>query len=460
MNQTDIDISIIIPVFNEQRRINDTLAGLYKQEGIDRCEIIVVDGGPDGGTLDVIEQRRDNLIMCKFRPGRAVQMNTGAAQAKGNVLLFLHGDTQLPKGGLTAVKDAVCDGGVLAGAFGLKIDSSKWIFKVMSRVINVRCRMTRIPYGDQGQFFSRDFFHELGGYKEIELMEDVEIMRRLRMRKIPISLLPIQTLTSPRRWEIEGIVACTLRNWTIMTLYLLGVPPGRLAKWYRNSSKSRQKRSVIVLFARYPEAGKVKTRLAESIGAKAACELYSAFLVDSLAKAITLEGCDTAVCFSPLEKEREFKDILGHDIRFFSQKGNDIGQRMYNAFESVFSLGYERAILIGADLPDLPREFLAKALQELEDHSAVLGPAEDGGYYLVGFNAGVQSNEFFTDIEWSGPGVFEKTVEKFKKADVSYGVLDQWHDVDTLEDLRALHERITMKSQCPQTFTCLPKIFG
>ncbi len=237
MNQTDIDISIIIPVFNEQRRINDTLAGLYKQEGIDRREIIVVDGGPDGGTLEVIEQKRDNLIMCKSRPGRAVQMNTGAAQAKGNVLLFLHGDTQLPKGGLTAVKDAVCDGGVLAGAFGLKIDSRKWIFKVISRVINVRCRMTRIPYGDQGQFFNRDFFHELGGYKEIELMEDVEIMRRLRMRKIPISLLPIQTLTSPRRWEIEGIVYCTLRNWMIMTLYLLGVSPGRLAKWYRNSRK-------------------------------------------------------------------------------------------------------------------------------------------------------------------------------------------------------------------------------
>ncbi len=218
--------------------------------------------------------------------------------------------------------------------------------------------------------------------------------------------------------------------------------------------------NVLILFARYPEAGEVKTRLAESIGAKPACELYSAFLVDSLARAIALEDCDTAVCFSPLEKEREFKDILGHDIRFFSQKGEDIGQRMYNAFESVFALGYQRAILIGVDLPDLPGQFLTAAFRELNANPAVLGPAEDGGYYLVGFNARVHSSEFFTDIEWSGPAVFEKTVEKFNKADVSYEVLEEWRDVDTVEDLRALYERAALESQCPQTFSYLQKFFG
>jgi hypothetical protein len=161
-------------------------------------------------------------------------MNTGAAAAKGDYLLFLHCDTRLPQGAFRRIEETLSEGNHVAGAFDLRYGSERLSMRIIARAACMRSRLTRIPYGDQAQFFRRDYFEKIGGFADIPLMEDVEIMRRIKERGDCISILPEAVVTSARRQEKEGVVYCTLRNWTIVTLYFLGMPPERLVHFYKN----------------------------------------------------------------------------------------------------------------------------------------------------------------------------------------------------------------------------------
>jgi len=223
--------SVILPVLNEAPVINRTLARISAVSGEADCEIIVVDGSPGGETLRAIESKEvQTLIAGK---GRARQMNAGAAAARGEILIFLHADTALPKNAFGAISAALHKGDFIAGAFALSIGSDKPAFRLIERAASFRSRVTRIPYGDQAIFIRKQYFDAIGGFSEIPLMEDVELMRRIKKRGDLIRILPDKVQTSPRRWEREGILFCTLRNWTLASLYLLGVRPERLAKFYR-----------------------------------------------------------------------------------------------------------------------------------------------------------------------------------------------------------------------------------
>ena len=223
-------ISIIIPVYREAAGISDTLAALPAAGLAQTDEVIVVDGDCGGRTLDRIDDPR---VRKRISPrGRAVQMNAGAAAARGEVFLFLHADTRLPAGALDRVGRAVIRGAD-AGAFTLGIDSDRPAYRLIERVVRLRTRLTRIPYGDQAIFIRRAVFEAIGGFQEIPLMEDVDLGRRLvRAGRTPV-ILTDRAATSARRWEREGVVRCTLRNWASITLYLAGVSPGRLARFYR-----------------------------------------------------------------------------------------------------------------------------------------------------------------------------------------------------------------------------------
>ncbi|MCF7792519.1 MAG: TIGR04283 family arsenosugar biosynthesis glycosyltransferase [Candidatus Cloacimonetes bacterium] len=221
-------ISIIIPVYDEPQ-INSSLAKLRSQE-YKHLEIIVVDGDENAKTLNLIED--DNVIKIASRPGRAVQMNAGAKKAKGDVLLFLHADSLLPENGLKMI-DQIIKSGFKAGAFDIWFESRNWLIReVISRTASLRSRLFRIPYGDQGQFFSRFFFHELGGYAEIPIMEDIQIMKRVRSKKEKVFIIPHKVRTSARRWEEEGIFFVMLRNPILSGLFFLGVPAEKLIRFY------------------------------------------------------------------------------------------------------------------------------------------------------------------------------------------------------------------------------------
>jgi len=223
------DISIVIPVLYEADTIGATLDHVRNVDSGGRCQVIVVDGDPGGGTIETIT--RNDVMTLVSRPWRSRQMNAGAAAASGGILLFLHADTLLPD---TAISDIVrvVRGGSVGGAFRLRFDSNRLVYRIMSGFVTIRSRLNRLPYGDQAIFLRRDYFQEIGGYNEIPLMEDVEIVRRIRRFGARLTILDTAVRTSCRRMESEGIAKRVVQNWLISILYNVGVSPEKLVKYY------------------------------------------------------------------------------------------------------------------------------------------------------------------------------------------------------------------------------------
>ncbi|CAB5138686.1 Glycosyl transferase, family 2 [Olavius algarvensis associated proteobacterium Delta 3] len=223
-------ISVIIPVFQEASVIHRTLTSVFALRGTDCCEILVVDGEPSGGTIRAIAH--DTVRKIRSAKGCAVQMNEGARRAIGDILLFLHADTTLPVNAVECILEVADVAEVVGGAFTLGIDSRRKVFRIIEAATNLRNRLLRVPYGDQAIFLRRTFFEELGGYSDLPLMEDVELMQRIRRTGARIRILKDRVQTSPRRWDAEGIVLGTLRNWLIRSLFAAGVSPRHLVKLY------------------------------------------------------------------------------------------------------------------------------------------------------------------------------------------------------------------------------------
>jgi rSAM/selenodomain-associated transferase 2 len=230
--------SIVIPVLNEASIINHTIEHLYRLRSDFDVEVIVVDGDPRGATLSAIHHK-DVIKVLSLR-GRGTQMNKGASVSKGELLLFLHTDTELPEDAFSIITSFVRSANCVGGAFELGIDSSRPVFRLIERMVSARTRFTNVPYGDQAIFIKKDFFHEISGFKDIPLMEDVELMRRIKQRGYRICIIPRQLKTSPRRWEREGVLYCTLRNWALISLYSLGVSPEKLVKFYYRDWDTRE----------------------------------------------------------------------------------------------------------------------------------------------------------------------------------------------------------------------------
>ena len=223
-------ISVIIPVYNEPYTINKTLEHLNCLKTEKKMEIIVVDGHISRTTLKSIKDKK--AIKIYSSRGRGIQMNAGARAARSETLLFLHADTLPPDNSPELILQTLSAPKTVAGSFDLGILSDKPIFRLIEKMVHIRSRLTRIPYGDQGIFIKKHFFDSIGGYGKIPIMEDVDLMRRVKKSGGRIKIINRKILTSPRRWEHEGAVYCTLRNWILILLYLLGVPAEKLSKHY------------------------------------------------------------------------------------------------------------------------------------------------------------------------------------------------------------------------------------
>ena len=197
------------------------------------CEIIVVDGAQEKDTLGTIHP--NHIVKISSESGRAKQMNAGASIARGEIFIFLHADTELPVHALKKIRSLMEQREYVGGAFDLGIKSDKLIFRVIGTLASWRSRLNRIPFGDQAIFIRREYFNRIGGYKEIPLMEDVELMRRIKKSGDKIWIFYDRVMTSPRRWEKEGVIYCTLRNWTLRALYFLGISPHKLALFYKSN---------------------------------------------------------------------------------------------------------------------------------------------------------------------------------------------------------------------------------
>jgi rSAM/selenodomain-associated transferase 2 len=220
-------VSVVVPVLNEAENIERTIAAARRHYEQDAVEIIVVDGGSTDGTPDLIEPPTRLLYSS---PGRAVQMNQGAEVARGEILLFCHGDTQLPAGWREAVVEALCRPGVSGGSFAIRFLPPRGILHVINSV--PLPANWRVMYGDQAQFTRRETFRRVGGFPEIPAMEDIEMMRALH-KVGRVVRVPLRVTSSSRRFLERGPLRQMWLNVSVVLRYLFfGVTAEQIAREY------------------------------------------------------------------------------------------------------------------------------------------------------------------------------------------------------------------------------------
>jgi rSAM/selenodomain-associated transferase 2 len=220
-------LSVIIPVLNEQDNIACLLAQLAPLQSKD-CELIVVDGGSSDATL-TNAIGADKLL--KSKPGRAEQMNVGAAQASGHMLWFLHADSILV-GDINSYGDKIIANRSW-GFFCIKLDGAHILFRLIEGMINLRSSLTKVATGDQGMFVCRTLFDSVDGFQSIPLMEDVALSKSLKHVADAEVISTSKIVTSSRRWQQRGILTTVLLMWSLRLQYFFGVSPARLEEKYR-----------------------------------------------------------------------------------------------------------------------------------------------------------------------------------------------------------------------------------
>ncbi|HID31331.1 MAG TPA: glycosyltransferase [Desulfobacterales bacterium] len=218
-------LSIITPALNEAEILEQALESVKDQS----VEIIVVDGGSKDASVEIALRHTPHVFIAPR--GRGLQQHTGALQAQGNVLLFLHADTVLPPAYGYLIDQALENPSVVFGAFYLSFYPSSPALDLIAFMANLRSRFLRLPYGDQALFVRRTAYFQVGGFHDLPIMEDVDIVRRLN-RAGAFKLTRGYVKTSARRWHVEKLVLTTLRNWSLIMRYFLGVSPYILAQHY------------------------------------------------------------------------------------------------------------------------------------------------------------------------------------------------------------------------------------
>ena len=219
-------VSIIVPTLNEELVLEKTLTQFQQ---LSPHELIVSDGGSDDDTRNIAGRFSHRVITGSA--GRALQMNVGADEATGDILLFLHADSRIEPESYRKMLQCMQNPKWIGGAFTLCIESGKWSLKLIALLANIRSKYFGLAYGDQGFFVRKEVFKDMNGFSPLPICEDLDFYHRLR-KKGPVILLKEKAHTSPRRWIKEGILFTTARNTLIALLFGLGFPPHILTKWY------------------------------------------------------------------------------------------------------------------------------------------------------------------------------------------------------------------------------------
>jgi rSAM/selenodomain-associated transferase 1 len=193
--------------------------------------------------------------------------------------------------------------------------------------------------------------------------------------------------------------------------------------------------AVVGLFAKHPEPGRVKTRLGEDVGMERAAQFYAESLAWMILR-LDRSEFPFHLFFAPADREEKLEELYGglEEVPLWAQRGNDLGERMLNAVRCLSDRSSGPVLIVGSDSPDLPMEYLRRAREALAEHDVVFGPAEDGGYYLVGMNE--PQPALFEGMEWSHPDVLEESLQRARRASLETETLPVWTDYDRVEDFR------------------------
>lgn len=417
--------SIIIPTLNEEYFLEKNL---QKLKSFNRdFEIIVSDGGSTDNTLNVAQ--RFNCIIINSEAGRGIQLNAGAAAASGEILIFLHADTFLPDDAFNLMDEFFSSEKNKICRFLLGFDFNHKLLDLYSSFSKYNTQFTR--YGDSAVIVRRIFFNELKGFSDRNIFEDADFLNRAsKINEVKILLSFVES--SARRFIKDGVVRRQLFNTFLFAGYILNVSENSLSRMYDRTLDKTKTNSVIV-FVRSPKAGEVKTRLAKTTSDKFALGFYNACAENIISKIKKIQYLNRFIFYSNKNDKDDVIKWLGSKFFFSAQEGNDLGSRMKNAFEKVFSTGAEKVIIIGSDIPDLSAEIINKAFAYLDGSDVVIGPSKDGGFYLLGMKK--MHEELFEGIEYSTAKVFSETLSGIKELQLSCKLLPELHDIDTEEDL-------------------------
>lgn len=224
-------LSVIMPTLNAERHLPASLSALFPAavSGLVK-ELIVVDGGSNDRTIAVVEQAGARIISCK--PGRGLQLKTGAETARSDWLLFLHADTALAGGWIEEVENFVRGtGSDKVGVFRFQLDDKRYRARLLEFLVRLRCRLLALPYGDQGLLISRQMYDEIGGYKPIALMEDVDLVKRIGRQRL--HYFKAAAVTSAERYQKDGYMSRMGRNVRCLAMWFSGVAPEKILEKYR-----------------------------------------------------------------------------------------------------------------------------------------------------------------------------------------------------------------------------------
>jgi rSAM/selenodomain-associated transferase 1 len=299
-------------------------------------------------------------------------------------------------------------------------------------MMNLRSRWSGIATGDQGIFIARTLFADIGGFPVIPLMEDIALSRLAKARDAPLCLRE-RIVTSARRWERHGALRTIALMWQLRLAYSLGGDPARLACRYH---AARANETRVIVFARAPEPGTAKTRLIPLLGADGAAALQGLMMERALTTALAAAvGRVELWCAPSAQHPLLAACIERHDINGATQREGDLGARMQHAVASTLAIA-ARVLVIGTDSPALTASDLRAAAAALEAHDAVIVPAEDGGYVLLGLKR--WDERLFKDITWGSEQVFAETRARLVALNWRWHELPKSWDVDRPQDFARL----------------------
>jgi len=439
-------VSVIIPALDEEQSIGAVIEAIPRDIV---CEVVVVDGGSRDATRDVARERGARVVSEPLRGyGRACAR--GVSEAHGEIVVFLDADGANDPQDIRALVAPIAEGsadlvlgsrlgpGRAAAARSAAMPAHQRLGNRLAALL-IRVRHG-VPVTDLSPFRAvrRAMLLALP-IEDLTFGWPTEMIvnaarARWRIIEVPVSCRP----RSGGRSKVSG----TLRGATLAAVHILGAILG-LARIGGPKAVGDPKpcaptrgASVVVVMAKRPVPGKTKTRLCPPLTPLEAAELYEALLRDTIGLVSSLRGIELAIAITPRTAVGHMGTFAPRGARMLAVEGADIGECLRGATEQLFSEGFTRVVAVNSDGPTLPAEYIERAVAMLTHSDVVLGPAEDGGYYLIGLRQ--KQPGLFTDIAWSSSRVAAQTLERAVALGLTAARLPSWYDVDTPAELERL----------------------